>query len=88
MERWILHTAGIPPQVLRDLPETRARLQRVRDFRTRSKRQTTLRLADYPTAYGVTTDAAYDTIGFYEAAGARGATVVVLTCPPWSCQFL
>ena len=54
LERWILHTAGIPPQVLRDLPETRARLQRVRDFRARSKRQTTLRLADYPTAYGVT----------------------------------
>ena len=54
LERWILHTAGIPPQVLRDLPETRARLQRVRIFRTRSKRQTTLRLADYPTAYGVT----------------------------------
>ena len=54
MERWILHSAGIPPQVLRDLPETRARLQRVRDFRARSKRQTTLRLADYPTAYGVT----------------------------------
>ena len=54
LERWILHTAGIPPQVLRDLPETRARLQRVRNFRARSKRQTTLRLADYPTAYGVT----------------------------------
>ena len=54
LERWILHTAGIPPQVLRDLPETRARLQRVRDFRARSKRQTTLRLADYPTVYGVT----------------------------------
>ena len=55
LERWILHTAGIPPQVLRDLRETRDRLQRVRDFRARSKRQTTLRLADYPTAYGVTT---------------------------------
>ena len=54
-ERWILHTANIPPQVLRDLPETCARLQRVRDFRARSKRQTTLRLADFPTAYGVTT---------------------------------
>ena len=50
LERWILHTAGIPPQVLRDLRETRDRLQRVRDFRARSKRQTTLRLADYPTA--------------------------------------
>ena len=55
LERWILHTADIPPQVLRDLRETRDRLQRVRDFRARSKRQTTLRLADYPTAYGVTT---------------------------------
>ena len=55
LERWILHTAGIPPQILRDLRETRDRLQRVRDFRARSKRQTTLRLADYPTAYGVTT---------------------------------
>ena len=55
LERWILHTASIPPQVLRDLRETRDRLQRVRDFRARSKRQTTLRLADYPTAYGVTT---------------------------------
>ena len=53
-ERWILHTADIPPQVLRHLPLTRERLQRVRDFRARSKRQTTLRLADYPTAYGVT----------------------------------
>ena len=29
----------------------------------------------------VTADAAYDTVGFYEAAGARGATVVV---PPTS----
>ena len=55
LERWILHTAGIPPQVLRDLRETRDRLQRVRDFRARSKRPTTRRLADYPTAYGVTT---------------------------------
>ena len=55
LERWILHTTGIPPQVLRDLRETRDRLQRVRDFRARSKRQTTLRLADYPTTYGVTT---------------------------------
>ena len=30
-------------------------MQRVLYFRARSKRQTTLRLADYPTAYGVTT---------------------------------
>ena len=30
----------------------------------------------------VTADAAYDTIGFYEAAGARGATVVVPPTAP------
>ena len=53
-ERWILHTADIPPQVLRALPLIRARLQAVRDFRTQSKRQTTKRLAEYPRAYGVT----------------------------------
>ena len=54
LERWILHTADIRPDVLRKLPETRARLHKVRAFRARSKRQTTLRLADFPTAYGVT----------------------------------
>ncbi len=53
-ERWILHTAGISPQKLRNLPMVRARLQAVRDFRAKSKRQTTKRLAGYPTAYGVT----------------------------------
>ena len=52
--RWILHTADIPPQHLRDLPMLRGRLQAVRDFRAKSKRKTTKRLADYPTTYGVT----------------------------------
>ena len=53
-ERWILHTADIPPQILRQLPMIRERLQAVRDFRSKSKRQTTRRLADYPSSYGVT----------------------------------
>ena len=53
-ERWILHTAGISPHRLRNLPMVRARLQAVRDFRAKSKRQTTIHLAEYPTAYGVT----------------------------------
>ena len=52
--RWILHTADIPLQHLRDLPMLRVRLQAVRDFRAKSKRKTTKRLADYPTTYGVT----------------------------------
>ena len=53
-DRWILHTADIPPQQFRELPLVRERLQAVRAFRAKSKRQTTKRLADYPTAYGVT----------------------------------
>ena len=53
-ERWILHTADIPPQILRQLPMIRERLQAVRDFRSKSKRQTTRRLSDYPSSYGVT----------------------------------
>ncbi len=52
--RWILHTAEIPPQRLRSLPLVAERLKTVRAFRAKSKRQTTKRLADYPSAYGVT----------------------------------
>ena len=52
--RWILHTAEIPPQRLRSLPLVAERLKAVRAFRAKSKRQTTKRLADYPSAYGVT----------------------------------
>ncbi len=53
-ERWILHTADITPQELRDLPLVRERLQEVREFRAKSNRKTTKSLALYPTAYGVT----------------------------------
>ena len=52
--RWILHTAEITPQRLRGLPMVVERLKAVREFRAKSKRQTTKRLADYPSAYGVT----------------------------------
>ena len=52
--RWILHTATIPPQKLRNLPMVVERLKAVRDFRAKSKRQTTRRLADQPRVYGVT----------------------------------
>ena len=54
IERWILHTGDVPPARLRKLKMVRERLQDVRAFRARSKRTTTKRLADYPTAYGVT----------------------------------
>ena len=52
--RWILFTVDIPPQVLRDLPKIRTRLQEVRDFRAKSKRKTTKGLADYPSTFGIT----------------------------------
>ena len=53
-DRWILHTANIPPQELRELPMVRERLRAVRTFRAKSKRIATQRLADFPRSYGVT----------------------------------
>ena len=53
-DRWILHTADIPPQELRELPMVRERLRAVRTFRAKSKRIATQRLADFPRSYGVT----------------------------------
>ena len=53
-ERWLLHGHGVPPQELRRLPTVLERLKRVREFRAKSKRKTTKRLAEYPTCYGVT----------------------------------
>ena len=53
-DRWILHTADIPPQELRKLPMVRERLRAVRAFRAKSKRIATRRLAGFPRSYGVT----------------------------------
>ena len=53
-DRWILHTADIPPQELRELSMVRDRLRAVRSFRAKSKRVATKRLAGFPRSYGVT----------------------------------
>lgn len=53
-QRWILHTADISPSELKSLPRVLERLKRVREFRSKSKRQTTKRLEHYPSQYGVT----------------------------------
>ena len=53
-DRWILHTADIPPQELRNLSMVRDRLRAVRSFRAKSKRIATRRLSDFPRSYGVT----------------------------------
>ena len=51
--RWILYLADISSDELRDLPNVRDRVQRVRDYRGSSTRASTKRLADYPTKVGV-----------------------------------
>jgi len=54
IERWILHTADCSPARLRALPKVVDRLSSVRHFRNASLRKTTLRIAQYPSLYGVT----------------------------------
>ncbi len=53
--RWILHTQDLKPNELRKMPKVVERLELVREFRSKSTRQTTKRLALNPSAYGVTT---------------------------------
>ncbi|MDH3264703.1 MAG: hypothetical protein OEM24_11975, partial [Paracoccaceae bacterium] len=53
-ERWILHIGDTPPNELRNLPKVTERLRRVREFRAKSTRKTTLALANSPSRYGVT----------------------------------
>jgi len=54
VDRWILHTEDTSPKDLRLLPHVVERLDKVRTFRSKSKRASTLRLKDFPTEYGVT----------------------------------
>ena len=51
--RWILALHDAPPNALAQMPIVRDKIARVREFRSRSKRKQTLRLADYPTRYNV-----------------------------------
>ena len=52
-ERWILALHDVPPEVLARLPQVRERIVAVRAFRQRSKRKSTLKLADTPTLWQV-----------------------------------
>ena len=47
--RWCLWLEGITPTDLKALPRVRERVERVRDYREESKRETTQELADPPT---------------------------------------
>ena len=52
-ERWILALQDANPADLRTMPRVVERMQAVRAFRARSRRQSTLAIADYPTQYNV-----------------------------------
>ena len=51
--RWILYLADAKPNVLRGLPMVRERIARVRDYRLRSSRLATIKMAMEPTRLGV-----------------------------------
>ncbi len=52
-ERWILALQEATPTALKELPIVRQRMSAVREFRSRSRRRSTLAIADYPTRYNV-----------------------------------
>ncbi|MCY4213167.1 MAG: class I SAM-dependent DNA methyltransferase [Gammaproteobacteria bacterium] len=52
-KRWILALQDTSPTTLKSLPRVRERMAAVRAFRARSKRKSTLQIADYPTRYNV-----------------------------------
>jgi len=53
--RWILAVQDATPTELRLLPKVRDRLRLVKEFRLKSKRKSTLEIADYPTKFNVET---------------------------------
>ena len=52
-KRWILALQDASPVTLKHLPLVRERMAFVREFRTKSKRKSTLAIADTPTYYNV-----------------------------------
>ena len=52
-ERWILALQDASPTDLRAMPKVVERMQAVRAYRAKSKRKSTLAIADYPTQYNV-----------------------------------
>lgn len=52
-ERWILFLREISPTALRKLPLVVERMRKVKEFRHKSKRRSTLSIAEYPDRYNV-----------------------------------
>ncbi len=53
LERWILCLKGASPGELRKMPQVVQRMQKVKAFRAKSERKSTLAIADYPDRYNV-----------------------------------
>jgi hypothetical protein len=53
-ERWILILDGEEPNALRSMPAVMQRIAAVRQFRSQSRRRSTLQLAEFPTRFQVT----------------------------------
>ena len=51
--RWILYLADSSPSELRNFPEVRARVRKVREYRASSRRPSTVTMSAYPTKLGV-----------------------------------
>ena len=51
--RWILALQGVSPSDLKKLPHVRERMRAVREYRLKSKRKSTLAIADFPTKYNI-----------------------------------
>ena len=52
-ERWILALQETPLKTLKELAQVREHMARVRDYRLKSKRKSTLAIANFPTRYNV-----------------------------------
>ena len=52
-ERWILALQEAAPTALKTLPLVRKRMSAVREYRSKSKRKSTLAIAEFPTRYNV-----------------------------------
>ena len=52
-KRWILALQDASPTELKAMPKVVARMRAVRRFRAKSKRKSTLAIADYPGQYNV-----------------------------------
>ena len=53
-KRYILRVSDIPPDILKNMPHTLARIDAVREYRKTSKRESTIRLAEKPKEFQTT----------------------------------